>query len=451
MPKLPFITQSSRSADDIGYSTARLINVYPEVGPQDGKGPVLLRSVLGRSAFADTSTPVLRAMEYLNGNIYIVTGGRLFSIAEGGNVTNLAAIADDVITTISSNGIYITVVAGGIYYVWDGVTLTTPGSGRISSVGTVGHLDHYTLMTELDGDEHEWTTLADPTSRNSLYFATNEANNDNTLRVITDRLYAWYFGTESTEVWYNTGQSGADALARLSGGAMETGLLAANLLAKTESGLFLIGDDKIAYITVDSQMQPISTPAVNEAIEGETPSHCFYYEDRGHRFCVVRFTNRPAWVYDIATGLWHERSTGVGLGAWDVVSACRAWNKYYCGTTQGVVYLMDRSNTDVTCPLKRYMISSSLDMAGDQFSVAELELLGEYGSSTSEANIVFRISSDGGRSFGSEITRSAGTQGEYLTRVVLRALGRYRNFVIEVTITDATDINIYSQMNVKVT
>jgi len=450
MEKITFVTQSSRLADDAGFDSSRLINVYPEAGPQNGKGPVLLRSVLGREAFAATNTPIVRAMEFFNNKLYVVSGGTLFSISEGGNVDNLDVVGDSVTTTISSNGDYVTVAANGVYSVWDGTSMTTPSGGRISSVGTVAHLDHYTILTERNGDELEWTTLADPTTRDALFFATNESKNDKTLRVLSDRLYLWFFGVNSIEVWYNTGLSDANAFSRISGGALETGLLAANLATKTEAGLFFIGDDKVAYVSAGAALSPVSTPAVNEAINAETPTHCFYYEDRGHRFCVIRFANRPSWIYDISTGLWAERSTGVANGPWDVVAAVHAWGNYYCATIDGTVYKMSRTNTDITDPLRRVMVSSSLYLSGAQFSVSEAEFLGNFGESTNDTTIMFRISRDGGRVYGPLMTRSAGKTGERELRTVLRALGRYRNFSIEVSITDATDINIYSQANVRI-
>ncbi len=450
MPKVSFVTQSSRSADDVGFSPERVVNMYPEMGPQGAKGVLLLRSVLGRATFADTGLPITRAMEYLNGAIWLVTGGALFSINEGGNVTNHGVVGDSTVTTISSNGTYITVAANSTYSVWDGSSMTTPGSGRITNVGTVAHVDHYTLMTEAGGDEFEWTTLSDPTTRNALYFATNESKNDDTLIVLQDGPYAWFFGEESAEIWYNTGQSGADAFTRLSGGAVDTGLLAANLAAITEGGIFFIGDDKVAYITAGAQMQAISTATVNQAIDAETPTHCFYYEDRGHKFCVIRFANRPAWIMDMSTGLWHERSSGVNLGPWDVVDACRGWDDWYCATTAGIVYKMSRTNTDVTDPLLRTLVSSSIYISGNYFSVDGLELLGEFGESAAESEVTFCLSRDGGRTFGSPIYRSAGVLGERLTRVNLRALGSYRDFSFKVEMSDTASMNIYSDANIEV-
>lgn len=451
MAKVVFATQSSRIADAADYSSERLINVYGEAGPQGAKGPLLLRSVPGRSVFANLANPIMQRMEFIDGKIYAVSGARLWSITKAGDVSNLATVADDEITTISGNGAYVTVCAGGNYYVWDGASITQPGGGRFTNEGTVDHLDHYTLITQRNGDEFEWSALNDPTTRSALNFATNESNNDKTLKVIVSKLYAYFMGEETTEIWYGTGESGADAFVRLSGGALDQGLLSANLVTKTETGLFLIGDDKVAYLNRGGQFVPVSTGTVNEAINSSTPTHCFYYEERGHRFCCIRFSDRPAWVYDMSTGLWHERSSGVDLGAWDVIDTVGAWNDWYCCTVEGVIYKMGRYNTEVTDVLMRRAVSSSIVMDGRQFSVSEVELLGNFGESDigREARIVFRVSGDGGRTFGPEITRSLGDLGDRNIRVVLRALGRFRDFCIEYTITDVTDINMYSQVNVR--
>lgn len=452
MVKATFVSQSSRLGDDIGYSPERVVNMYAEAGPQGAKGPLLLRSVLGRTVFAETGLPVARAMEFIDNKIWIVSGGALFSLNSGGTITNKGVVGDSAVSTLAGNSGYITVCANDEYSVLDtdGVTLTTPGSGRFSAEGTLATFDHYTVLTEADGDEFEWTTLTDPTTRNSTYFATNESHNDKTLRVMQDGSYMVFFGEESTEIWYNTNESGADAFLRVGGGVLNTGILAANLAAKTENGLFFVGDDKIVYLMSGGRQQAVSTPAVNQTLDTLTPTHCFYYEDRGHRFCVVRFAGRPAWVYDMTTGLWHERSSGVLTGAWDVIDAVRAWGSWYCINTEGVVYAMSRNNTDTTSALLRSLTSSAVYMGGNYFSVDSLELLGEFGESATDATIVLRLSKDGGRTFGAPIYLDAGKVGERLTRVLKRACGSYRDFSFRIEMSEATDMNIYSDINLEV-
>lgn len=453
MPKVTFASQSSRSADNIAFSPERLLNLYPEFGPEGAKGIMLLRSVLGQTSFANLGTNTLRAMGEVNGVLYAVGGGNLYSISSGGTTSSLGAVSDDTVTTISGNGTNVTVCAGGNYYVWDGATMSEPGSGRFSSEGTVSFMDQYTIISQQSGQEFEWTTLADPATRVASQYATNESANDDTLRVLADRRELWFFGEQSTEVWYNTGQGGVNAFARLNGGALETGVLAANLAVKADAGIFFIGDDKVAYLASGLQLQPISTPAVNQAIDDSTPTHCFYYEDRGHRFFCIRFSDRPAWCYDASTGLWHERSTGVNHGAWEVIATAKAFGKWYHATSTGVIYEASRTNADVSHALRRTAISRNLYLEGNQFTVAELEFLMRLGDHTlgRDATLMLKVSRDGGRTFGSEMTLSAGGLGEFETRVIKRALGRGRQFCVDVSMTDADEITLYSDANVRVT
>lgn len=452
MVKITFATGSTRHSDDVGFSPQRLVNFYASPSP-DGKSPAILRSVLGQESFADSGIGFLRAISTVNGVIYAVASGTLYSVSSGGITSALGSIPDDPVTTISGNGSNVTVAAGGQYFVWDGSALTQPTAGAFSSFGTVALIDQRTIITEKDGARFQWSDLADPSTLDALNFATNETRNDDTLIVKSNGRELWFFGQESIEIWYNTGQSAENAFARINGGALDTGILAANLSVKFDDGIFFIGDDRIAYITSGMSVAPVSSAPVNTAISESTPTHCFYYEDRGHKFCCIRFSDRPAWCFDVSTGVWHERSSGVDLGAWDVVGATKAYGDWYCGTSGGDVLKMTRNNQDVSYPLRRTAISRSLYLDGAQFSVASLELLGKFGESSlgRDAEVMMRISKDGGRTWGEEMRRSLGTVGERLTRAVFRSLGRQRDFSIEVAVTDTSDINIYADVNVKVT
>lgn len=453
MTKVTFVSQSSRADDAVAFSPERLINLYPETAPEAAKGALLLRSELGQVAFAELGIGALRAMSTVNGVIYAVGSGKLFSVSSGGTVSMLAVLEDDPVTTIDGNGTDVVITANGNYYVWDGAAISQPGGGAFDNEGTVSFIDQRTIITEKDGARFEWTDVADAKSRDALNVASNESKNDNTLRVLADRRELWFFGGESIEIWYNTGQGGPDAFERINGGALETGALAAPLMVKMDYGIFFIGDDKIAYMTQGLGISPISTPAVNQSIEASTPTHCFYYEDQGHKFFAIRFSDRPAWIYDQSTGLWHERSTGVNHAPWDALATTKAFGKWFVGTATGSIREMSRVNTDVGTPLKRTAVSRSLYLDGEQFSVSELEFLARIGESDigRDAEVIARFSEDGGRTWSLEDTRSLGDIGDRTRYAVYRALGRYRDFVVEFSITDAADISMYSDANVKVT
>ena len=450
--RVTFVTQSSRAADNVAFSPERLLNVYPESAPEGAKGVLLLRSQLGTQLVVDLEIGALRAIIELNDIVYAVGSSKLFSINSNGDISELGDVDDDPLTTMSSHGDNITITANGNYYVWDGSALTEPTGGAFPFSGSVTYIDQRSILSQLDGDQFQWTDISNPKSLDPLNFATNESRNDKTLRALADRREVWFFGTQSIEIWYNTGQGGADAFARINGGALDTGCLGTLLSVKMDEGIFFIGDDRIAYITSGLGIRQISTPAVEQALEASIPTHCFYFEDRGHKFFAIRFDDRPAWVFDLATGLWHERSSGVSHGPWDVITTVKAFGVWFAGTSRGQILRMGRFNEDFNGPLRRTAVSRSLYMNGNQFSVSELEFLGRIGESDlgRDAEVMARFSKDGGRTWSLEEKRSLGDIGNRTRYAVYRALGTYRDFSVEFSITDPADISMYSSANVRI-
>jgi len=425
------------------------VNLYPEQAAGDARTLIALRSVLGEEAFADTEVSLIRAVGFVGNTIYVAANGGLYSIDSGGSDTLLGAIADSADTTISGNGGKVTIAAGGSYYVWDGSTLSSPSGGILTSIGAVEYIEQYTILLEKDGRRFEWTDPADPETRNALYYTTADGRNDKALRAVADQRYLYIMKERSIEIWYNTGVSGSGAFVRLAGGVIDQGLKSYKLVTRFDQGLFFIGDDGVAYILAGGQLQPVSTPPVNVDIEASAPVNVGYYEDRGHKFCVIRFSDRAAWVYDLTTLLWHRRATG--QDAWDTYEIIAAWGDYYAFKNDGNVYRMVRSDADVSGALTRRMVSKPLYMGGNKFSVAEFELLARIGRSdlSRDAKAMLRVSWDGGNTWSQETERSLGDLGDYSARAVWRRLGRGVQFAVEVKVTDAADITLYSDANVR--
>jgi len=451
MPKLTFVTQSSRFDSAKSFTSERLVNLYPVAGPAGAKSPILLRPVLGQSVFSSISVGITRAIAEVNGVLYIVGSGSLYSLTEAGVWMNLGSIDDDVVTTISGNGDYVVVVAGGKYYVYDGVSISEPAGGRFDGGGTATYIDNRTIITEYGGQEFEWTDLADPTSRQALNYATNGSKNDKTLLVLADRRELWFFGEDSSEVFYNTGQSGPDAFVRISGGAIETGILAANLAVKMSAGIFLVGNDGVAYITNGLNLTPVSTPAISQAINKSTPTHCFYYEDDGHKFCVIRFGDRPAYVFDITTGIWHERATGE-FGPWEVVGMAKLAGSWHCALDSGKVYKVGRTGADISGAIIKTAISKTLTVDGKLFGVGKVEVLASVGASDigRDAVISMAASKDSGLTWGTARERSLGDLGDTMQVVKWHGNGRWYNFAVKLQITDPADVSLYGDVNIEV-
>ncbi len=438
MPFVEFVGQSRKDDDFAQANTSRLINVYREPG-EDG---FVLKSVPGTTLFADIDAVFLRAMQAVNGDVYAVCGGELHQITSGGSISTLGQVEDGD-ATISGNNGKVAVAAGGDYYVWDGSTLNTPTGGSFDAVGSVEFIGQVTVMTELNGRRFQWSDVADAETLGGLDFATAEGRDDNILRAVVINGNLWLMKEESCEIWYPT----SAGFSRVNGGVLDTGLKAFGLVAKFDGGAFFVGDDGIAYITNGAGLQPVSIPPVETDISQGQARRCFYYEDEGHKFCVIQFNDRVAWVYDLSTGEWHNRGAGTELNPWRVVSAVKAWGYWHVGGDLGQILRLGRTNADFDGPLVRKITSRTLK-TGEYQTLVRLELLGRMGVSAvsgREPQMYIRVSKDSGKTWSNEKWRSFGAVGDYDARLVWRALGTARQWTVEATISDAVELPLKAQ------
>ena len=468
MPLVEFVGQSRKDADFSQANTSRLVNCYREPLEEGHQ----IKSVLGTAQLASISAVFMRDMAEIGGNIYAACGGGLYKVEQYGTVTSLGAIEDGD-STVSGNNGKVTVAAGGTYYVWNGSSLSSPTGGAFDSVGSVEFLGQDTILTELGGRRFMWSDVADPTSLDGLNVATAEGRDDDILRGVVINGFLWLLKEKSTEIWYQTGAG----YARVNGGIIDRGLKSFGLVTKFSGGAFLVGDDGIAYITNGSGLQPVSTPPVETDIIQGQARRCFYYEDEGHKFCVIQFSDRASWVYDLSTGEWHNRASGTDHMPWRVVSAVKAWGYWHVGSDLGKVLRLLRINTDADGPLVRKMVSRTL-RTGEYQTLSRLELFGRIGEVETGGGVTYilggtdfvlmdtdglelfhsliegearppalfvRVSRDGGKTWSNEKWRNFGEIGDYDARLIWRSLGRARQTTVEVTIADPVELPIKSQ------
>jgi hypothetical protein len=452
--RLEFVTQSSRNDADWSANTERLVNLYPEPMPEGGAARYTLRSVLGSEDWAQLPGVFLRDMAVVPTNgterLYASMAGRLWDISPAGLVAELGVVSDCPETTLAGNNGVVCVVCGGTYRIWDGTTLSFPAAGAFSDFGAVEFLGGYTILTERNGRKFQWSALADASTLPGLNFATAEARDDALVRPVAVNGNLWLFKKHSTEIWALTGLAGENAFTRLGGGVHERGLLGVRLVAKAPNAAFFVGDDGVCYITNGAELAPVSRTPVETAIKDETPTHCFYYEDEGHKFCVVRFRNRPAWVYDLSTGLWHERASLEN--GWKAVAGANVYGAWRTGGDDGRIVRLARNNRDNGDPLIREATSQTLDLQGGRFRVPAVEFMGRVGRTDigRDAQMMVQFSRDGGNTWGAHRWRSMGDLGEYDKRLVFRSVGQARRLTARIRITDPTDLRLWSAANVAV-
>lgn len=442
MTQIEFVGQSSRDGDFEGGNTGRLVNVYREPIVGGGRAQNALKSVLGLDSFAQLSGVFVRAMAEIDGKLFAVCGGALYEIGSDGTVTTLGAVNDSAETSIAGNNGDVTVAAGGDYYLWDGATLTNPTAGAFSDFGAVDYIGNYTVITEQAGRRFQWSDIADASDLPGLNFSTADGRDDLCVRPFAINGALYIFKETSHEVWYVTGQAAEAAFERQVGGVFDIGLKAFGLICRIPQSAFFVGDDNRAYV-VAGGLRPVSTPPVETSLRYDQPECCFMYEDEGHTFCVVTFASRPAWVYDVATGEWHERAAGVALGPWDVTASAKFGGIWYAGRDDGKVLAFARVNADDGHPLVREVTSRTLYQDGQRMRVSEVEVFPRQGRS--EGNVMLSVSRDGGNVFGDPKVRAIGPVGNYGNRVIWRNLGQCRQFTARLRWTDTADISFLAE------
>lgn len=481
--RLIFADKSARDEQHANTSE-RLVNLYPVPNAQGGRAAFSLRGVPGTRGFTTVQGPFLRAMGVVENTLYVIAAGGLHKLEATGSQSRIGSVSDDLNTSIVPARGDIAMCAGGAYVLFDGSSLTQPGSGRLTTIGSVAFANDYVVMAEKNGREIEWTEVGDPSDRNALNFATAGGRDDRIVRLMAVGSYLWVMKETSYEVWGIAG-TGTSAWARLPGAVRERGLKAHNLVCNVPDGIFFVGNDDVAYIGGGIDARPVSTPPVDKALADGEPTHCFYYEDKGARFCAIRFADRPAWVYDAAMGRWHERAEGVDLGAWGVITSAQVYGRWHVGDRGGAVMRFGSGAFDNTGFLKRVATSRTL-RTGERFVASLLEVEGSYGRHEVEedapnwlrtsyglpltgsdgsplrahdpyvraqwqrqAEIMLRTSRDGGVTWGPPRKRSAGRKGEYEITTRFRALGQFRQMTAELSITDPVDLEFLSEANLE--
>jgi len=315
------ILGSAYVARSINAADNRMVNLFPEVILEGGKEAGFLNRAPGLQLQQTVGTGPIRALwaHQTNGSDFYVVSGNQFYKLSGLNATPtlLGTVSGTGPVSIADNGTQLFIAANGTSYIYNEVTnvfaqiLDPDFAGAV----TVAYLDGYFVFNQPDSQIIWVSQLLDGTSVDPLDFASAEGSPDGVVGLIADHRELWVFGTDSVEVWYNSGAADFP-LTRIQGAFNEIGCVSAYTIAKMDNGLFWLGTDArgqgIVYRANGYTGVRISTHAVEYAIAqygNISDAIAYTYQQEGHAFYVLTFPSGNAtWVYDVATQAWHERA-----------------------------------------------------------------------------------------------------------------------------------------------
>lgn len=311
MPLIPFATKSVHQQ----YSGQRLLNYFPRATP-DAVSPVVL---IGRSPLTEKVQVGNRVhrMVKMGGAVYAVAAGAVWKF-DGTSVTRVGAVVDGSQVSVAASGTEVAIVVGNTYYICNGVSTTSYSTGAVTNPQWVVFQDGYFLVSGTASGRSDALTISgldDGTTFDSLEFIFAENAPDEVLGLVSDHGQVWAFGRDTTEVFWNSG--GQDFPFQPNRSAMiEKGCINGMTVAKEDNSVLWVGPDKVVYRSGGGTPQVISTREVEEALTAKTVESGFVFQDRGHKFYAVRTDDGPTWCYDLTTGEWAERSTGVNEDPW---------------------------------------------------------------------------------------------------------------------------------------
>jgi hypothetical protein len=455
-----YVTRSVNAAD------ARMVNLFPEIIPEGGKEPAFLNRAPGLRKLATVGLGPVRGLWAYGGNMYVVSRDKLYKVDSSYTVTALGTIAGTGPVSMADNGTQLFVAANPQGYIYNATTnvFAQITDGDFPGAVTVGFLDGYFVFNEPNSQKIWITSLYDGTSVDPLDFASAEGSPDGVVGIIVDHREVWVLGTNSVEVWYDAGLADFP-LQRIQGAFNELGCASPYSIAKLDNGIFWLGQDArgqgIVYRANGYTGTRISTHAVEWQIQqygNLSDAIAYTYQQDGHSFYVLIFPSaNTTWVYDVATGAWHERA---GFSAGEFTrhrSNCQVFfnNEIIVGDYQnGNIYAFDldvyADNGEIQKWLRTWRALPQGQNNLKRTAQHSLQLDCETGVGLNlgqgeDPQVMLRWSDDGGHTWSSEHWTPIGKIGQYGKRAFWRRLGmtmKLRDRVYELSGTDPVKIAI---------
>lgn len=444
--RIPFAIQSYQSRS-LPLSAQRCVNLYAEAAPKDARTPVILHGTPGLKAFSTLATNPVRGVIRMADTLYAVAGTTAYQIDSVGTATSLGTVPGTGLVKMAHNGTQILCLTGTgatDAYVITASTVTQVTDADFPGATSVQFIDGYFILTKTGTGQFIISGSYDGLAYAALDFATAEGDPDNLVGVIVDHREVWLFGAQTAEIWFNSGAS-PFPFERAAGAFVERGCIAAGTLAKVDNSVFWVGDDRIVYRADGYTPKRISHHGIEKALSdaGDLSGLvAFEYAQEGHAFYTIKKPGAFTFVYDVASGLWHERQSK-GRPDWRVSSHAEVYDKQLVGDdTSGAIYELD---LDTYTENGETLIASATapTIWADGASATMENLLIDFetgvGLATGQGSnpqAMLDWSDDGGRTWSNEHWAGIGKVGGYESRARWDRMGQFRQRTLRVSVSD---------------
>lgn len=461
--RIPFVGPSN-TARSYDADVERTVNLYLEKN-DDPDRPLVLYGTPGMTVRATPTYGEARGSIRMGSLTYRVVGSTVYKMDASYTLTALGTIGtSNGRVGLSQNGTQVLIVDGVA-----GWLATSSGLTKITDVDFPAgvtfamYLDGFFLVGGDGSQKLYWNeTPGDGAPWNGLDFGSAEGNPDPLIGGVADHRELWLFGTESVEVWVNTGDAAAP-FQRSGNTFVEQGTASGWTCLSIDNSVFWLGANRdgegMVFRSAGYNPQRVSKHNLETAMRGyRTISDAFAWALQldGHIFYVLTFpTDDATWIYDAATQewtewLWYDQANNEfhRHRAADHVFFNR---KHLVGDWQsGKVYSLEPDvYKDGGDTIKRLRRTQTLRNGGGRLFFGELNVEAETGVANADCTdpqLVLRYSNDDGHTWSNEKTRSLGKTGQYGLRVKFGPTGcskLAKGRVWELSITDPVKVAIF--------
>lgn len=425
---LAYRSSAGRHGQD---GAARLMNLYAEEIGDEGKVKAALYAIGGMSRFANlTGSGGIRAMLALSDDELIAVAGRVLSrIDAGGGVTALGGIVSDGMVTIArnrANPVQAMLNCDGATSLLQSGSITTFTDADLPPSNSVSSHSGYFMFTQFNGGIS--FCGPDAVDVDALDILTAGTSPDALLRGYSRGSDWLAFGTRSIEAWQDVG--GESVFQRTT--TINIGCLSPESIADIDTTVCFVAHDGTVRVLNGYTPERVSTHEIERLIaEDASPTTIrgMGWTERGHRFYCITGTAFSV-VYDQTTGAWHHRRSK-GMDRWRCGSVVQLGTRRIFGDiAQARLYELDANlSTEDGDEIDCHVITPPVHGARLPVGNVVLDVIRGVGlNSTAPQNLdpvmLLDYTEDGAKTWSPERQIAMGRQGQSLTRLVARRLGR---------------------------
>jgi hypothetical protein len=461
--KVAFVGASAQ-ARSATANNQRTLNCYLEMDQGNPRAPVALYGTPGTVLRATLGAGGCRGSITSDGLTFWVAGNTVYTLTPGYVVTTLGTIGTSAGRVgIATNGTEVLIVDGAAGWLATVSALTQIVDVDFPNGVTVAACQDGFFVVAGDGSQKfYWNEFPNSgVSWNGLDFGSVEGSPDDTVGVLSDHRELWFPGTDSTEVFVNTG--GDPLFARSGTGIIPFGAASPWTVQSFDNGVVWLSSSKDGQGMVLKSQGGNPTRMSKHAMETALSKYptladafAFTFQIEGHSFYVLSFPTADAtWLYDAASGEWFE--WGWRDPADNTDHRHRANCYTFCAGVHlvgdwetGKVYSLETDvYTDNGDAIRRQRRTQSTNAGGKRLFFGSLTLDMETGVGNVDApdpQIMLSYSDDDGRNFGTEMQESIGAEGDYGRVVRFSGLGateRGKGRVWELSMTDPVKFALF--------